>query len=67
MTDEERQLSIMVGELMRVAREELNISQEKAAELTEISSGHFGRLERGERSMKLYTFLKLAEILPFGN
>ena len=65
MTDKERQLSIMIGEMMRIVRDELQISQEEAAELAEISSGHFGRLERGERSMKLYTFLKLGEILPF--
>ena len=55
----------MIGEMMRIVRDELQISQGETAELADISSGHLGRLERGERSMKLYTFLKLGEILLF--
>lgn len=65
MTEKEHQLSILIGEMLRVAREELELTQEEVAELAELSYGHFGRLERGERSMKLYTFLKLGDVLPF--
>ena len=65
MTEKEHQLSILIGEMLRAAREKLELTQEEVAELAELSYGHFGRLERGERSMKLYTFLKLGDVLPF--
>ena len=65
MTEKEYQLSILIGEMIRAARDELNLTQEEVVEFAELSYGHFGRLEREERSMKLYTFLKIGDVLPF--
>jgi len=65
MPEKEHQSSILIGEMLRAAREELELTQEEVAELAELSCDHCGRLERGERNMKLCTFLKLGDVLPF--
>ena len=51
--------------MIRIARDELKLTQEKVAELAELSYSHIGRPERGQRRMRLYTFLKLGHVLPF--
>ena len=65
MKEDEKKLSIFIGEKIKTTRDTLSMSQEEAAERAGVSAIHLGRLERGERSMKLYTFLKLGKVLPF--
>ena len=64
MEEEEKKISILIGEKIKATRDMLSLSQEEVAERAGVSAMHLGRLERGERSMKLYTFLKLGKALP---
>ena len=65
MEEEEKKISILIGEKINATRDMFSLSQEEVAERAGVSAMHLGRLERGERSMKLYTFLKLGKVLPF--
>ena len=56
MEEEEKKISILIGEKIKATRDMLSLSQEEVAERAGVSAMHLGRLERGERSMKLYTF-----------
>ena len=49
------------GDRMRERRNQLGISQEAAAERTSMHWSAYSRLERGQRSMRLETILKIAE------
>jgi transcriptional regulator with XRE-family HTH domain len=48
------------GERVRERRQELGISQETAADRMEIHWSQLGKIERGQRSLRLETILKIA-------
>ena len=43
MTEREHQLSILIGEMIRAARDELKLSQEEVAELAEFNRAEVDR------------------------
>ncbi|WP_236739421.1 helix-turn-helix domain-containing protein [Mycobacteroides abscessus] len=49
----------MFGDRLRLAREGLGLSQEAAAQLCDIHWTHFGKVERGQRSLRLETLVKI--------
>jgi transcriptional regulator with XRE-family HTH domain len=50
-----------VGERIRVLRSEKGITQEKLGELAGLNSNYIGQIERGEKSLSVYTLKKIAE------
>jgi XRE family transcriptional regulator, regulator of sulfur utilization len=52
-----------IGNRVRIAREQKGISQEKLAELSRLTLGSVGGIERGERNVILYNYVKIAKIL----
>lgn len=52
-----------LGFTIKISRMRLKISQEKLAELADCSPSYIGFIERGEKSISLYNFLKIASIL----
>ncbi|MBT2289500.1 helix-turn-helix transcriptional regulator [Paenibacillus albidus] len=50
-----------VGEKIRVLRVEQGLSQEKLGELAELNSNYIGQIERGEKSISVFTLKKIAE------
>ena len=48
---------------IKVARLRQKISQERLAELSDCSMSYIGFVERGEKSISLYNFLKIANVL----
>lgn len=53
----------VIGRNIRKARNQLGITQEKMAELLDMSALHYGRLERGERCASVSQLARIAEIL----
>lgn len=51
----------MFGERLRVAREELGLSQEAAAQRCGIHWTQLGKVERGQRSLRLETLVKILD------
>ena len=51
--------TVSFGTQVRRIRKELNISQEKLAELAGIDRAHMGHIERGSASPTLKRFIKL--------
>ena len=62
MSEKEKQIALLLGEKIKEARDNLGLSQEEAAELTDMNPIHFGRLERGDVNMKVVTLLKLGTL-----
>ncbi len=52
-----------LGFSIKIKRMRLKISQEKLAELTDCSTSYIGFIERGEKSISLFNFLKIASVL----
>ncbi|MGG1519017.1 helix-turn-helix transcriptional regulator [Paenibacillus oryzisoli] len=51
----------IVGDKIRVLRTEKGLSQEKLGELAELNSNYIGQIERGEKSLSVFTLKKIAE------
>lgn len=52
-----------LGFAIKMKRMRQKISQEKLAELSDCSLSYIGFIERGEKSLSLYNFLKIASVL----
>lgn len=52
-----------LGLQIKIQRLRQKISQEKLAELSDCSMSYIGFIERGEKSISLYNFLKIAKVL----
>ncbi len=52
-----------LGLQIKMQRLRQKISQEKLAELSDCSMSYIGFVERGEKSISLYNFLKIAKVL----
>ena len=52
-----------LGFALKVARLRQKMSQERLAELSDCSMSYIGFVERGEKSISLYNFLKIANVL----
>ena len=52
-----------LGFAIKVARLRQKMSQERLAELSDCSMSYIGFVERGEKSISLYKFLKIANVL----
>lgn len=52
-----------LGFAIKMKRMRNKISQEKLAELADCSLSYIGFVERGEKSISLYNFLKIAKVL----
>jgi transcriptional regulator with XRE-family HTH domain len=50
----------LVGDKIRELRTAKGLSQEKLGELAELNSNYIGQIERGEKSISVYTLKKLA-------
>lgn len=50
-----------LGEKIRLLRVEQGLSQEKLGELAELNSNYIGQIERGEKSISVFTLKKIAE------
>ncbi|TBL77427.1 helix-turn-helix domain-containing protein [Paenibacillus thalictri] len=51
----------IVGDKIRVLRTEKGLSQEKLGELAELNSNYIGQIERGEKSLSVFTLKKIAD------
>ncbi len=54
-------INIYVGNQLRKYREGLGYSQETFAEICEVSRAYYGRIERGEHSLTIYTLFQICE------
>lgn len=52
-----------LGFAIKIKRMRMKISQEKLAELADCSLSYIGFVERGEKSISLYNFVKIAKVL----
>lgn len=52
-----------IGSLIRMSRKEKGMTQTEIAEAIGVSSQHYSRIERGEYTPGLQTFLKLIDVL----
>ena len=52
-----------IGSMIRMSRKEKKMTQSEVAEAIGVSAQHYSRIERGEYTPGLQTFLKLIEIL----
>ncbi len=52
-----------IGKRIRTEREKLDLSREKLAELTGVSTYYIGQIERGERKMSLDTLMEVSSCL----
>lgn len=52
-----------LGQKIRIERQKNNLSQDKLAELCEISTSYLGHIERGTRKMSLETLVTIANVL----
>ncbi|WP_339192781.1 helix-turn-helix transcriptional regulator [Paenibacillus sp. FSL W8-1287] len=51
----------IVGDKIRELRTEKGLSQEKLGELAELNSNYIGQIERGEKSISVFTLKKIAD------
>lgn len=54
---------VALGSRVKRKRLELNLTQERLAELADISAVYVGQIERGERHITIDVLVKLSEIL----
>ncbi|MDA2924507.1 helix-turn-helix domain-containing protein [Acidobacteria bacterium AH-259-L09] len=59
----DQQILRKIGQRIREARNERKLSQERLAEMSNLSSTYIGRLERGEKQPSMETLIVLAESL----
>ena len=52
-----------IGTNIRRARKALNLSQDQAAQILGLSTIHYGRLERGQRTISLDQLAKISDLL----
>ena len=52
-----------IGSLLRMSRKEKKMTQSEVAEAIGVSAQHYSRIERGEYTPGLQTFLKLTDVL----
>ena len=55
--------AVKIGEKIRDARVNKGLTQEKLAELTDLSTNHISKLERGICSVGLHNFCKICRVL----
>ena len=60
---EKKEINIQLGEQVRLAREEQNLTQEKLAEEVDVSPQYISDLERGVVGVSLITLKKLCNVL----
>lgn len=53
----------LIGKQIKIARVQKDLSQEKLAEMTGISTTHLSNIERGRKSARLETFVHIAKSL----
>ncbi|TKG94127.1 XRE family transcriptional regulator [Puteibacter caeruleilacunae] len=51
-----------LGEMLKVARKEANVTQEELAEKTGTNKSYISRIERGKSDIQISTYRKLIEI-----
>ena len=56
-------LSVLVGERIRLQRKQLEINQEKLALIADIDRSYMGRIERGEVNITLDKLYRLCAVL----
>lgn len=56
-------INYFLGNIIRKHREERKMSQEKFADLCNITRAYYGRIERGEHSITIETCQKIASAL----
>lgn len=54
---------VKLGKRIRDERSKTGLTQEKLAELAEVSAAYMGRIERGERNITVKTLVKIANAL----
>ena len=60
---DDKKILLSFGSQLRACRNDLGISQEKLAELTNLHRTYIGSAERGERNISLINLSKLAKVL----
>ena len=58
-----RNLRKVLGETVRSHREAVDLSQEKLAELADLSRNYIGELERGETNVSIEALVRVAKAL----
>jgi transcriptional regulator with XRE-family HTH domain len=53
----------ILGDRVRVARQDLGLSQENVADLAEMHVTNFGKIERGVANPSLHTIIRIADVL----
>jgi transcriptional regulator with XRE-family HTH domain len=52
----------LLGIAIRERRDELEVSQEKLAEMVEVHRNYVGKIERGEQNLTLETLVRFAKV-----
>ncbi|MBQ7145173.1 MAG: helix-turn-helix transcriptional regulator [Lachnospiraceae bacterium] len=60
---EKKELSLIIGTRIRLARKKAGLSQEKLAELADVHPTYIGQLERGEKNATLESIHKISSAL----
>ena len=60
---EKKELSLIIGTRIRLARKKAGFSQEKLAELADVHPTYIGQLERGEKNATLESIHKISSAL----
>ena len=53
----------ILGDRVRIARQNLALSQENVADLAEMHVTNFGKIERGVANPSLHTIIRIADVL----
>ena len=54
---------VSLGERIRKARKSLGLTQERLAELCELSTAHIGHIERGTRALSIESLITISSVL----
>lgn len=60
---DKEQLAVLIGQNICKYREEAKLTQRDLAEKVGVGTAFISRIERGEKSMKLYTLYTIADVL----
>ena len=63
MNEDVREILVKIGEVLKIRRKELNISQEKLANTIGIDRKHLSAIENGRQNMTLSTLYKVTNAL----